>query len=148
MKEKKIKRGPGRPKGSKNKRTKIVKPTKAQLKGTLSKRFVPEFLDYADTRVKAIRILRENLAVLKEHADCDSFQKELIAKRATFLACRLETLEVQCATGNEDIELGVYTQMTNALVGLLKCLGLERQRKQVQSLETYVKTKTKRRKTG
>jgi len=120
-------------------RRKPTKTPKPKKSASLPTKFVPEFLECADTRVRAIRILRENLAILKEHTNCDSFQKELIAKRATFLACRLETLEVQCATRNEDIELGVYTQMTNSLVGLLKCLGLEKQRKQVESLQSYVK---------
>jgi hypothetical protein len=34
---------------------------------------------------------------------------------------------------------GTYTQMVNALIGLLKSLGLERKVKKVESLQTYIK---------
>jgi len=39
---------------------------------------------------------------------------------------------------------GVYTQMVNSLVGLLKSLGLEKKAKKVVNLQSYVKQKSKR----
>jgi hypothetical protein len=108
----------------------------------LPTRFVPKFLDDADGRPHVIRVLRNRLQQLKDDAGVDSFQKDLLAQRAIFIAAKLETMEVEAMTNNH-IDFGSYTQATNCLIGLLKCLGLSRKAKEVESLQHYVKKRKK-----
>ena len=106
----------------------------------LPERFDPKFLDDADGRSAAIKELRRRFRRLKEDAGIDSYQKDILAKRAIFVACKLETMEVAAATTGE-FNAGVYVQAVNCLVGLLKCLGLERKAKKVTNLRSYVEAK-------
>lgn len=100
-------------------------------------RFEPRFLETADQRQKAIKLLRQRLVRLKEEAGCDSFQKEMLAEQAIFVAVQLETMKVNALEGKE-FSPGSYTQMVNCLAGLLKALGLERQAAKVIDLNTYL----------
>lgn len=106
----------------------------------LPARFVPKFLDDADGRPHVIRVLRNRLQQLKDDAGVDSYQKDLLAQRAVFIAAKLETMEVDAVTNNV-IDFGSYTQACNCLIGLLKCLGLSRKAKEVIDLKTYVRSK-------
>jgi len=106
-------------------------------------RFVPKFLEDADGRPHVIRVLRSRLQQLKDDAGVDSYQKDLLAQRAVFIAAKLETMEVEAVTSNR-IDFGSYTQACNCLIGLLKCLGLSRKTKEVIDLKSYIKQKKKR----
>ena len=106
----------------------------------LPARFVPKFLDDADGRPHVIRVLRNRLQQLKDDAGVDSFQKDLLAQRAIFIAAKLETMEVEAMTKNH-IDFGSYVQATNCLIGLLKSLGLQRKAKEVMNLKSYIKSK-------
>lgn len=100
-------------------------PTKAKRNGAaLPNQFVPAFYEQIDKRLAACRIIKERVETLKDHSGADSFQKELLCQRAIFIALQLETMEVN-AIENGHLETGVYTQMSNALLGLLKALGLD-----------------------
>ena len=77
--------------------------------------------------------------MLKQDIQADSYQKDLLCQRAIFISVQLETMELLAAEkGN--FNAGVYTQMVNALLGLLKSLGLERRAKTVVNLKTYIKS--------
>jgi hypothetical protein len=106
----------------------------------LPARFVPKFLDDADGRPHVIRVLRNRLEQLKDDAGVDSYQKDLLAQRAIFIAAKLETMEVEAMTKNH-IDFGSYTQATNCLLGLLKSLGLQRKAKEVMNLKSYIRSK-------
>ena len=74
----------------------------------------------------------------------ESFQQELLARRAVFIAVQLETMEAKALDG-EDIDVGVYTQGANALSGLLTKLGLKKAAKQAVALDTYLSNGRRRR---
>lgn len=113
--------------------------------------FITRFFENEDNRRHIIRKIKQRVQALKEDCGCDSYQKSMLCERAVFLALRLEAMEV-AAINNEPFEAGVYAQSVNALSGLLSKLGLNRARKEVQSLEVYIeqqakpKKKTKRQK--
>lgn len=108
----------------------------------LPARFEPHFLDDADGRCVAVKELRRRLERLKTDAAIDSYQKQIIAQRCVFLTARLETQEVVAAQGGR-FDAGCYVQAVNCLIGLLKCLGLQRQAREVVNLRTYVESKQK-----
>lgn len=109
---------------------------------TLPVRFQPRFLDDTDGRCSAIRELRERLEKLKTDAAIDSYQKLLLAERAVFLTCKLETQESE-AVKTGQFDGGAYVQGLNCLLGLLKSLGLNKRTKQVTNLRDYVQKKGK-----
>jgi hypothetical protein len=114
-------------------------------KVTLPQRFEPQFWSGCDGRLAIVREIRRRYAALKQDAGIDSVQKDLLCQRCVFLTVQLETMELVAAQDGK-FNAGVYTQMVNALVGLLKCLGLERRAKSIESLQSYVTSKKARRK--
>jgi hypothetical protein len=109
----------------------------AKTPATVPERFVPRFWEDADGRQLAVREIKRRYEQLRTDVGAESYQKDLLCQRATFVAIQLETMEAAAVQG-EAFNPGVYTQMVNALLGLLKALGLERHAKQVVSLQTYV----------
>jgi hypothetical protein len=89
-----------------------------------------------------VKKITTRYADLKDDCQADSVQKNILAQRATFIAIQLETQEMQ-ALETGVFDSGRYTQMVNSLVGLLRCLGLERKAKQVCNLADYVEQKKK-----
>ena len=110
----------------------------------LPAKFMPKFWEDADGRIAAIKEVRRRYEALKADAGVDSVQKDLLCQRATFVAARLETMEVIAAEGGK-FDAGVYCQAVNTLLGLLKALGLSRKAREVESLQTYVRSKRRRR---
>ncbi|MFT3784339.1 MAG: hypothetical protein QM790_20205 [Nibricoccus sp.] len=109
---------------------------------TLPDRFTPAFWSDADGRVALVKEIKRRVDTLQDHAGADSYQKKLLCQRAAFIAIQLETLERAAAEGS-GIDVGVYSQLNNTLLGLLKALGLEKQAKAVGGLKTYLEGKRK-----
>lgn len=105
---------------------------------TLPERFVPQFWDECDGRIAIIREIRRRVDLLKADCASDSYQKSILCERVIFIACQLETQE-RAAIEKGQFDPGRYTQMVNALVGLLRSLGLERKAKKAERLEEYVR---------
>ena len=103
----------------------------------LSNKFVPEFFTHLDHRTYAAQEIQRRYHALRDDVGVDSEQKDILVRRAVFIALRLETLETKAARC-EEIDVGVYTQMVNSLLGLLKTLGLERKPKKVD-LKAYIR---------
>ena len=99
-----------------------MKPTK---RVTLPERFEPHFWQDADGRCSLVKQIKKRVDKLKEDTRADSYQRELLAERAAFVAVQLETMERMAAEQGK-FDAGVYTQMTNSLMGLLKALGLDK----------------------
>lgn len=95
-------------------------------------------MEMSDRRNKAIRLIRERLDRLKEEGGCDSFQKEMLAEQAIFIAVQLETMKVNALEGRGEFAPGTFTQMCNCLLGLLGKIGLERQESKVIDLNCYL----------
>lgn len=106
---------------------------------TLPATFRPAFWSEADNRLATVREIRRRVDELKSDTGAASAQKRTLCERAVFLALQLETQERQ-AVEEGKFDLGVYTQGVNALVGVLKSLGLEKVAKPVDgTLASYVK---------
>ena len=104
----------------------------------LPNRFVPHFWAEIDPRLLVSKEVRRRYQLLLADTGADSYQKDLLCQRAVFMSVQLETMEsVAARTGKFDA--GVYTQMTNALMGLLKSLGLERKVKDATDLDAYLR---------
>ena len=109
----------------------------ARQVAALQTTFQPRFIETADQRLRAIKLIRQRLERLKEEAGCDSFQKEMLAEQAIFIAVQLETMKVTALEGGE-FSPGSYTQMVNCLAGLLGKIGLQRQAAKVLDLNAYL----------
>ena len=103
--------------------------------------FTPRFWSSADHRMTIVRQIQDWYKELKADSQADSVQKDILVRRATFLAVRCETAEVIAAEGGP-FDANTYISMTNTLIGLLKGLGLERKIK-TQSLRNYIESKDK-----
>lgn len=103
----------------------------------IPEKFVPQFWDAVDGRCGIVKEIRRRYEILKQDAGVESYQKDLLCQRAIFIGVQLETMEcIAAAEGKFDP--GCYTQMVNALSGLLSKLGLERQFPNRKSLKAYV----------
>jgi hypothetical protein len=109
---------------------------RARKRGTVPARFEPRFWEGADGRCANVKEINRRYERLRQDAGADSCQKELLCQRAVFISLQLETAE-RVATEGGKFDAGVYTQMTNSLMGLLRALGLERKVKAV-GLRAYV----------
>lgn len=110
---------------------------------TLPARFVPQFWDECDGRIAVVREIRRRVDLLKTDTASDSYQKDMLCERVVFICCQLETQE-RAAIEKGQFDAGRYTQMVNALVGLLRSLGLERKAKKLDDLQSYVRSKSRR----
>lgn len=104
-------------------------------------KFTPLFWQQADSRLSIVREIRERFDSLKTDTGADSVQKELLCGRAVFLVTWLETQE-RLALETGCFDSGPYTQAVNALLGLLRTLGLKRASKKVTNLREYVSEKS------
>lgn len=102
--------------------------------------FVPRFWEDADQRQSAVKEIKRRYATLREDVGCDSYQKDLLCQRATFIALQLETIEIDATEGRE-FPAGQYVQAVNCLVGLLRVLGMEKKLSQVLDLNAYIRAK-------
>ena len=102
-----------------------MKQSQAKQPAKIPARFEPKSWANADQRQLVIREIKRRHAELARDAGVESYQQRLLAERAIFISLQLETAEVE-ATEGKGFNAGVYTQMTNTLIGLLKALGLER----------------------
>ena len=101
--------------------------------------FVPKFWEkHSDQRSLVTRTILARRAELTEAVQADSPQVDIIIQRICYIELVLNTLEIESLeTGVRDF--GVYSSMTNTLMGLLKSIGLERKAKRVGTLQDHLK---------
>lgn len=104
----------------------------------LDSNFKPMFWSELDGRTGIAQAIRERYETLKADAGADTVQRDLLCQRAVFMCVCLETMECE-ALASGKFDAGVHTQMTNALLGLLKALGLDRRVKRVGGLNNYLR---------
>ena len=100
--------------------------------------FKPRFWADLDGRTGIAQTIRERYETLKADAGAESVQRDILCQRAVFMCVCLETMECE-ALGTGKFDAGVHTQMTNALLGLLKALGLDRYVKKAGGLDDYIR---------
>jgi len=104
----------------------------------LSSNFTVRFWEDSDGRLASIKAIKRRVEALRKDVGATSVQKDLLVQRAAFVALQLESMEIAAAEGKE-LDRGVYGQMVNTLLGLLRALGLESaQRAKAISLKDYV----------
>lgn len=124
---------------------KTVKPTRrGDREAQLPAKFVPRFWKHCDMRLAAVRAVRSRYRTLHEACGgAESPQRDQLVQRAVFLSVMIETMEVEAAE-NGKLDSGSYVQSLNALVGLLRTLGLERRVKNVTDLNRYLAEKERK----
>lgn len=101
------------------------------------KAFVPKFWDELDGRCIVAKEIRRRYEELASDTGADSVQKQMLVQRAVFINLRLEAIECEAAQG-EPFDAGLYASMTNSLNGLLSKLGLNKQIKNADDLQSYL----------
>ena len=99
--------------------------------------FVPRIWESVDGRYAIGKVIKSRYEALREDTNASSAQRDILCQRAVFLALCLETQEIEAATTGK-FDSGSYTQMSNALLGLLKALGLDQKVKKVGDLKDYL----------
>ena len=108
---------------------------------TVPERFRQGWLHSLDGRLSLARELRQRYQELTDDlggADQLSYQRRTLAERAVWLEYHLSRQEQALAEGGEDFNAGQWVQSCNALVGLLKTLGLDRAARDVPTLAEYL----------
>jgi hypothetical protein len=118
--------------------TLATKPARRRTRVGLSNSFTPLFWVDCDGRCGTVKQIKKRLAALRQDANANSVQKEMLCQRAVFIALQLETMERQAAEGGV-FDSGRYAQSCNALLGMLRALGLRSNRQgRRESLRDYV----------
>ncbi|QDT52246.1 hypothetical protein Pan44_02550 [Caulifigura coniformis] len=108
----------------------------------LSKTWTPRFWERTDARSLARRTILSRRAELIEAIGEMSPQKELLVSQIVFYGLMLESLQIECIETGK-FEPGVFTSLTNSLVGLLRMVGIEKQAKAVAgSLQDYLRERS------
>jgi len=113
----------------------------------LPKTFVPRVWETVDGRCTIVKEIRRRYETLRQDVGGESVQKDMLCQRAVFMDLCMETMEIEGATTGR-LDAGTYTQMSNALLGLLKALGLNRHVKRADDLRNYIEQRTATTKAG
>lgn len=106
----------------------------------LPPRYSSDWLHRIDGRTKLAQAARMRLDDLHSNLggrDALSYQERSLCKRIVWLEAQIEQREAALARG-EEIDEGRHTQSVNALVGLLKTIGLQRRQRDVPTLSEYL----------
>ena len=103
----------------------------------LPNRWTPKVLDQLDGRLATAKAARQRYEALKQDTGADSIQKELLCQRAAFLSLQIETMEV-AAANNEEFSPSVHCQLLNTFLGVMKALGLEPAKRDVEDLDSFL----------
>lgn len=115
-----------------------------RLLAEIPDKYAPDFIDRLDRRTilgRAVSDRFEAIATDCGGRDSLSHVKLGIVKRLVWMECLIEGIELQVA-GGEPVDVGVYTQLVNSLLGLSRMLGLERKPKPVKGLHEYMAGKS------
>jgi len=107
------------------------------------KKFNTGWLSELDGRTAIAQEMRERFRAFTDDlggADTLSYAKRSLVERALWLEFWLAQQE-QALAGGSDFDVGKWTQAANALQGILSKLGLDRQAKDVPSLNEYLARK-------
>jgi hypothetical protein len=105
--------------------------------------YTGDWIQKLDGRTAIAKAIQDRLATLEDDLggrDSLSYQQHSLCKRIVWLEALIESREAALARGDE-ISEGAHTQQINALVGLLKTVGLDRKARDVPDLQTYLRNK-------
>jgi hypothetical protein len=85
--------------------------------------FKSHSIEDLDCRYLGAKRIKRLYQQLKKQSNADTAARELLCRRAAFLAVFVEALEVEAVTGTK-FDTGVLVQAGNSLIGVLKLLGL------------------------
>ena len=110
---------------------------------TPPKKFSTGWLSELDGRTAIAQEMRERFRAFTDDlggAETLSYAKRSLVERALWLEFWLAQQE-QALAGGSDFDVGKWVQAANALQGILSKLGLDRQAKDVPSLNEYLARK-------
>lgn len=120
---------------------------------TLPSKFEKGFLAKMDGRFELARTLKGSYEEITSDlggVEGLSHIKRSLVERFVWLEFIMRGIELQIAEADKKDSaelLGRWVQAVNSLTGLARSLGLERKAKNIESLQTYVAKKSKRRRT-
>lgn len=103
-------------------------------------RYSTDWLTALDGRTQVAQVLKQRQQELSDDLGGLtqlSYQQRALVDRALFLEFHLQQEEMKLATGQE-FDSGRWVQATNALLGVFRTLGLQRQAKTLPALRAYV----------
>ncbi len=111
--------------------------------GPVPERYRPGWLDALDGRLSLARDLRQRFdEVCADLGGKDrlSYMQRSLVERGLWLEFWLSTQERELAGGNE-FDVGRWVQAANSLQGIYSKLGLQRQAREVPTLQAYLASK-------
>jgi hypothetical protein len=111
-----------------------------KLLAALPADYSADWLERFDKRTKVWRAANDREQALVSDAggaENLSHAKRSLIRRAVFLELLAETQEMRFTAG-EPLDIGAYTQAFNSMLGAYRVLGLERQAKPAESLDSYM----------
>ena len=119
-----------------------AKPKSRARTQPIPPKFEAGYLSRLDKRTTVANELRERYEELTNDlggAEHLSYQQRSLVERALWLEHWLHLQERELCAGRTDgFEAGRWVQSLNALVGLFRAVGLERQSRNVTDLQTYI----------
>lgn len=106
-------------------------------------RFTTGWLSQLDGRTGIAQVMRERYRAFTDDLggnDQLSYAQRSLVERGLWLEYWLASQEQALAAGN-DFDVGKWTQAANSLQGIYAKLGLQRQAKELPSLDAYLKGK-------
>lgn len=98
----------------------------------------PQVMEKLDGRYSFTRKMNRIYKLLKKQSKAESIAKDLLCRRAAFLAVQVETLECQALRSAEPVDERKIVYSTNALVAILRRLGFEDRSLPKKDLSTYI----------
>lgn len=105
-------------------------------------RFQPDWLEKLDGRTAIARAVNTRLCeLISELGDTVTYQRASLAKRIVWLECLIEQRETAMARG-EPLDETRHIAAVNALSGLYRQIGLDRQARNVPDLRSYIEARS------
>lgn len=111
----------------------MARRPKQKLLTQLPAKFDPNFIERLSKRYSLAGIVQARLEALEAHCGGDlSYVQRSLIRRTIWLELLTESYEQKVASG-EQIDVGALTQLTNALKGLYKDLGIKPTARPIQT---------------
>jgi hypothetical protein len=113
-----------------------MRDSSARRLTSLPDKFTPDFVERLDKRTAIARGVLGRIREIESDAggaENMSHARRSLVRRVMWLECVVESSEQRLAAG-EAIDLGSHVQAVNSLMGIYRCLGLERRQRSVRSL--------------
>ncbi|MBS0374800.1 MAG: hypothetical protein JSR73_09445 [Proteobacteria bacterium] len=119
----------------------MARGTSTRLLTTLPDDYRGDWLAKIDKRTKVARAVLTRITELETDAggpEALSAVRRSLIRHAAWLDGIVESFELRLASG-QSLDVGMYTQALNSLLGLYRLLGLERRQRPVRALRDVMR---------